>query len=279
MAECWRCAKSAQVPFIRHWGRRMPAPPWPGTYWLPWWRRRFCPRSSGSAAFSSNPPIPLSGATRLWIVQTKTSATITNVFRNRRFGCLFLGLWLGAAVSIDILAAQNFSSIDPFLAAPGSPSVSAQVQREGAGTVRFILRRNAAEENVRIFEAWEWSQIGIATVFFSLILFGERPPISALVLISAMFVIVLLQHFILTPQVVSLGREVDEIPLREQLRNPTVDRFWVFHGFYSGSEIVKLLLGIGVGIRLMIRRKRDSERSSQFETHPPKRRTQSAQNG
>jgi hypothetical protein len=135
------------------------------------------------------------------------SATITNVFRNRRFACLFLGLWLGAAVSVDFLVAQNFSTIDPFISASGSPSVSAQIKQAGQKSIRFILRRNAAEENARIFETWEWSQIGIATVFFSLIMFGERPPVSALVLIPAMFVIVLLQHFILTPQVVSFGRE------------------------------------------------------------------------
>ncbi len=99
-----------------------------------------------------------------------------------------------------------------------------------------------------------------------------------------MFVIILVQHFVLTPNVVSLGREVDEIPIREQLRNPTVDRFWVFHGFYSGFEILKLLLGMGVAARLMIRRTPDraegkSERLSQPENQPRKRHRPSAQNG
>jgi Domain of unknown function (DUF4149) len=216
-----------------------------------------------------------------WRVGTRTSATITNVFRNRRFACLYLGLWLGAAVAIDFLVAQNFSTIDPFMSAPGNPSVTAQIKQSGQTSIRSILRRNAAEENARIFETWEWCQIGIAALLFILVLFGEKPPISALVLISAMFVIVILQHFILTPQVVSLGREVDEIPIREHLRNPTVDRFWVFHGFYSGSEILKLLLGMGLGARLMIRRtpdraERESERPSQTETPARKRR---AQNG
>jgi hypothetical protein len=204
------------------------------------------------------------------------------VFRNKRFACLFLGLWLGAAVSVDFLVAENFSTIGPFIGALGSPTVSARIKQAGPQSIRFILRRNAAEENARIFEAWEWCQIGIATLFFFQVLFGDRPPISALALISAMFVIVLLQHFVLTPQVVSLGREVDEIPLGEQLQNPTVDWFWVFHGFYSGFEILKLLLGLGVAARLMIRRTSDrteskSEHLSQSENQPRKRRRQSTQ--
>jgi hypothetical protein len=180
---------------------------------------------------------------------------------HRRFACLFLGLWLGAAASIDFLVAQNFSTIDPFISAPESQSASSQMKQAGQKSIRFILRRNAAEENARIFKTWEWSQFGIATVLFILILSGEKPPLSALLLIPAMFIIVLLQHFILTPQVVSLGRKVDEIPATQLLGNPTVSRFWTFHGIYSGCEILKLLLGIGVGARLTI---------SQTETHPRK---------
>jgi hypothetical protein len=235
-----------------------------------WFRLSFEAQPSGPARFRCAGP--------------RTSETITNVFRNRRFACLFLGLWLGAAVSVDFLVAENFSTIDPFLTALGSPLVTARIKQAGQQSVRFILRRNAAEENGRIFEVWEWTQIGMATLFFFLVMFGERPPLSALILIAAMFVLILIQHFILTPNVVSLGREVDEIPLTEQLRNPTVDRFWVFHGFYSGFEILKLLLGMGVAARLMIRRTPDltenkSERLSESEVEPRKRRRHSTQNG
>lgn len=178
------------------------------------------------------------------------------MFRNasRRFACLVLGLWLGAGVCVDLLVTQNFATVDRFIAAPGSPGATALVKQDGAKSIRFILRRNAAEENAWIFEKWEWTQMGVATGLFCLILFGERRRVVlALVLIPAMLAIIVLQNVLLTPRVASLGREIDEIPAREQVNNPTVSEFWGFHGVYSGCEILKLLLGIGLAARLMVR--------------------------
>jgi hypothetical protein len=176
------------------------------------------------------------------------------VFRNRRFACLFLGLWLGAAIAIDVLVLQNSATADRFISSPPGAAVSAQIRESGAGSVRSLLHRNADEENARILEVWEWSQIGIALILFFMILFGDRPPVSALVLVAAMLVIVLVQRVVLSPNMVSLGREVVEIPAMELTNNPIVTRASAFRAFYAGFEIVKLLLALGVGARLMYRR-------------------------
>ena len=94
-----------------------------------------------------------------------------------------------------------------------------------------------------------------------------------------MLVIVLLQRFVLTPHLVSLGREVDEMPARELLNNPTVSRFWAFHGVYTGSEIFKLLMGIGVGVRLMVRRIADSTKEHDREVPGSKESAHRPQSG
>jgi len=181
---------------------------------------------------------------------------------------VILGMWLGAAVSVDVLVAQNFSAIDRFLAAPGTPGATAQVRQTGTKSLRFLLRRNAAEENASIFEVWEWTQIGIATGLFLFILFGERPPGSVLIAIPGMMLILLLQRFLLTPHVASLGREVDEIPAQALFNNPIVSRFWAFHGFYAGGEILKLIVGMGVASRLMIRRDSRATDSNTRDSNP-----------
>lgn len=178
-------------------------------------------------------------------------------------------MWLGAAALVDIAVTQNFSTVDRFIESPGSPEATAHVNLIGPKTVRLILRRNAAEENAWIFEAWEWTQMAIAPAFFFLILFGERPPKLALILIPVMLAIVLIQRFALTPNIVSLGREVEEIPARELYRNPIATKFWVLHGFYSGFEILKLLVGLGTGIRLMVRRKTEHSRVQDRELGTP----------
>jgi len=181
------------------------------------------------------------------------------VFHNRRFACAILGAWLGAGVSVDLLVTQNFSAVDRFISDPGSPAASAQVGKVGAKNLRVLLRRSAADENASVFQVWEWIQIALAIAFFFLILLGEKPSRSALALIPAMLAIVLLQHFILTPHIISLGSDLDETPAQGMPNNPNVARFWIFHGFYSGFEILKLLIGIGLASRLMIHRERRSD--------------------
>jgi hypothetical protein len=163
-------------------------------------------------------------------------------------------LWLGAAASIDFLVAENFSTVDSFLADPGGRAASARIGDLGRDSVRFLLRRNAGEENARIFEVWEWAQLGLGAIFFTLLVAGERPPASTLVMVPLMLLIVVAQRFFLTPQVIALGRQMDDLPATALANNPIVTQFWTFHGVYSGLEILKLLLGIGVGARLVIRR-------------------------
>lgn len=194
-------------------------------------------------------------------------ATIGIVFRNRRFACLILGLWLGATVAVDLLLVQNFDSVDRFLPSPGSNAMAAKIKQAGKPSVRAILRRNASEENEWLSENWEEMQILISVIFFFLVLFGERPPKAALAMIPLMLALVVLQRFMLTPHIASLGREVDEIPGNALLHNPMVERYWNFRGFYLSCEAAKGLLGLGIALRLMVRRTFDktSAKDQQLE--------------
>ncbi len=197
------------------------------------------------------------------------SETMKAVFGNRRFACLALGMWLGAAGLVDLAVTQNFATVDRFIESPGSAEATAHVNLLGPKAVRYLLRRNAAEENAWIFEIWEWAQMVIAPAFFFLILFGERPPKLVLILVPVMFAIVLVQRFALTPNIVSLGRELEEIPANELYKNPIAGKFWLLHGFYSGFELAKLAIGLGTGFRLMIRRSSDHSRSQDRELGTP----------
>ena len=174
-------------------------------------------------------------------------------------------MWLGAAACVDLLVTQNTDTTERFMAAPGSPATVALIKQATPKSIRFLLRRNAEEESAWILENREWTEIAICIVYFLLILFADRPPKSVLVLLPAMLAILVLQRFVFTPQIASLAREVDEIPGKELLRNPIVGRYWAFRGFYAGGEILKLLLGLAVGMRLMTRRVPD--RSPAKEPH------------
>jgi len=61
-------------------------------------------------------------------------------------------------------------------------------------------------------------------------------------------------HFFLTPEITRLGRAIDFVPPGTSSADRT--RFWTLHGAYSGSELVKLGLGLVLEVLLVRRRNR-----------------------
>jgi hypothetical protein len=166
-----------------------------------------------------------------------------------------MGAWLGASVLVDVAVTQNFQTVDRFLQSPGSVTTSLALKGLGREQARFILRRNAGEENNWIFVNWERVELALGGALFVLLLFGERPQKFLLVLCVFMFVTVLAEHFFLTPQIVELGRGVDDLPAGD----PAVKQFWTLHGLYGGFDILKICLGLAFAVRIAMRRKPDQE--------------------
>src|SRR5437879_4109394 len=59
----------------------------------------------------------------------------------------------------------------------------------------------------------------------------------------------------LSPQVAELGRKIVDLPPTDPL-NKT---FWMFPGIYSGAEVLKILLGVALALRLSVRGKADPD--------------------
>jgi len=177
------------------------------------------------------------------------------VIQHRRIPALLLGAWLGAGILADIAVTQNFQTVDRFLADPGNTATSIRLTEIGRARERVILRRNAGEENNWIFENWERVEIFTGAGLFLLLAFGERPQKLTLALSAAMLVIVVAEHFLLTPQIVDLGRLIDDLPAAD----PATKKFWMLHGVYSGLDILKLLAGFGMAVRIAVKRKVDKD--------------------
>jgi len=188
-------------------------------------------------------------------VRRKAFATIAIVIQFRRLSALLVGAWLGASIVADIAVTQNFQTVDRFLQAPGNPGTSAQLNEIRRARERAILRRNAGEENNWIFENWERVEFAIGGLLFLLLLFGDRPQKMMLALSLVLLAIVAAEHFLLTPRIIGLGRIVEDLPATD----PQYKTFWTLHGFYSGFDILKMLVGFGLAARLVIRRKPDRD--------------------
>jgi hypothetical protein len=177
------------------------------------------------------------------------------VIQYRGLSALLLGVWLGASILTDVAVTQNFQTVDRFLEAPGNPGTSVELNAIGRARERVILRRNAGEENNWIFLNWERVEFAIGGGLFLLLLFGEKPRKSMLVLSVVILAIVAVEHFLLTSRITELGRIVDDLPATDS-RYKT---FWRLHGLYSGLDILKVLAMFGLAALLAIRPKADRE--------------------
>src|SRR5258708_27587450 len=178
----------------------------------------------------------------------------------RRFAALLLGSWLAGCVFMDMVATQNFRSVDRLLAAP-TPQIAERIQAMGGRDLaRVFLRYQAAELNRAYFDNWERAQIVLGAVLFLVLLFGSPPNRLMLLLTLLMLELVLVMHFYLTPEITRLGRVIDFVS--PGTPSPDRARFWTFHGAYSACELVKFGLGTVLAV-LLVGGRRGGRMSSQ----------------
>ena len=164
---------------------------------------------------------------------------------------MLLGAWLAGSLAMIAVATQNFRSVDRLLAAPSSSAVQ-QIETLGPAPARAFLRYLVAEQNRFYFENWEKIQLGLGILLLlTLLMSGSRP--AALVCLL-MLAAVAIMHWLLTPQIVELGRAIDFLPAGQASEQRI--RFWDYHGAYSATELVKLGLGVLLAGMLLVGRRR-----------------------
>ncbi len=161
-----------------------------------------------------------------------------------------MGAWLAGSLFMDVTATANFHSVDRFLADPGIPAAEL-IHGAGHDNTRVLLRRAASEANGWLFEQWEWIQLVTGLGLLLVFIFGNRPPKIPMALCLLMMILVSIERFALTPNIVRLGRIVDFLPAGPQL--PDRVNFNVYHGAYLILDMVKVALGFAIAGILIIR--------------------------
>ncbi len=161
--------------------------------------------------------------------------------KTQALGTAILGVWLGWTFFMWFLAARSFSTVDRVLN-KDNPQFAAATQPMAPEQTRVILRHLASEINRTVFRAYGWSQVALGA--FLLFLVSRQSPRDkvGLALASGMLALVMVLAFIVTPQIISIGRSIDFLP-----RNPPPPgfrRFWMLHGAFTSLDGAKLVAGL-----------------------------------
>jgi hypothetical protein len=160
-----------------------------------------------------------------------------------------LGVWLAGGLFLSWVATENLLGVDRLLAAP-NPRAALDIRTLGPGEARLLLRHEASEQNRRLFANWETVQIVLGCGFLFFLLFGTHESKASLLLVLLMVLLVLLQRFLLTPELTGLDRMLDYVPDGSSGEHY---KLRAVQYAYTVVELCKLGLGLALTVRLVVR--------------------------
>jgi|RhiMetdeSRZDD1v2_1073273.scaffolds.fasta_scaffold598184_1 hypothetical protein len=170
---------------------------------------------------------------------------------------LLLGLWLGAGLFMTWVATDNFDSVDRAMK-PATKVAEQAVNDIGAERARVFLRYHSSEQNRFYFRQWGLVQLVLGVFLLVVVLFATNASKLMTSIAGAILAITGLQHFLVTPSIIELGRALDFAnvdEMRDERRG-----FWNYHRAYSYMELAKFGMMLFAAGRLVVssgeRRKR-----------------------
>jgi hypothetical protein len=161
-----------------------------------------------------------------------------------------LGVWVGITLFMWFAAGRSFATVERVLQSQ-DPQFTKITKRLKPVETRQLLRNLASEINRTFFSAYGWAQVILGVGLLFLLLRQTPRDTTALAITGTMLGIVLILTLIVTPQIIALGRSIDFVP-----RNPPppeMGRFGLLHGAYTGLDGLKLLAGLGMLVRWIVR--------------------------
>ncbi len=164
-----------------------------------------------------------------------------------RFAALLLGIWLGVSVFMDFVAVSNFRTVGAVMGSIDIRAEEAARKVTDPDSLRLLLRYFAGETNRYLFEQWEWAELFLGMALLLVLIFGRTYQKFAMTMCVLMLLVVAAQRFKLTPAITQLGRELE-------FSTSASRRFAAYHAAYGYVEIAKIVMGLLMAGRLLIRR-------------------------
>jgi len=158
----------------------------------------------------------------------------------RRIATFLLGAWIGCSILILVIVLQNPSEAGLVVSAPVD-GARALIEKMGAGEAQMLLRHFSNEQSRAFLANWELAQMVLTLVMLvTLILSGQRWALPV-ILTVVMLIVVLVQHFGITPDLLFYGRQADFV--RQEASFSLDSQIWTLTRAYGALEAVKLLCG------------------------------------
>lgn len=164
---------------------------------------------------------------------------------------LLTGVWLGLTIAMLFVATENFRGVDRLLTSPAAEA-SKLLGSLPEGAPRQVLRYLASELNRYFFDWYGIAQIWLSMALIVNLLFATNGNKKMLGLGLAILGLVVVERSLLFPEITYLGRLMDFAPA--DLESPVRARFWSFHKYFSGLEVVKILLLLFLTVKMLVRR-------------------------
>lgn len=159
-----------------------------------------------------------------------------------------MGGWLTGSLLMWVVATENFRRVDQILV-ESRPELKERIAPMKDGDARLMLRYLASELNRFYFRTWGAAQLFLGSLILALSWWDRSCDSRAQRLVGVMCVLSAILFFLVTPQLVHIGRQVDF--LSRMPAPPQMATFWRLHLAYTLADVVKVGLGVWVLSRLV----------------------------
>ena len=156
---------------------------------------------------------------------------------------VILSGWVAMTVCMWFAASGSFATVNRVLRESNSQFTDAAKPLR-ADQTRVLLRYLTSEINRTYFRAYGWAQLVLGGILLSLLLRQAPRDVFNLALAGGMLAAAAVLTLYITPEIVTLGRQIDFVP--RDPAPPGMARFRALHGAFTGLDGAKLLAGLAL---------------------------------
>jgi hypothetical protein len=147
---------------------------------------------------------------------------------------------MGGCLLMVFLSIQSGRATTGLLNAPG-PNAAKMIEKMGSDNVALLLHHAAAQQVRDATSTWEKVELALSVVLGGCLYLATQRRAFPLVLCGVMLVLVMFQHFGISPELAYRGLQTDFPPGNAEVGEKV--RFLAMQEVFYAAEIVKLVVG------------------------------------